>query len=129
MLNNAKAVTTLPAVDISRARGFYEKKLGLKPIMSDMTGTGYQDVMYEAGNGTNIYLYQRSATKADHTVVSFMVDDLEKEMKELMSKGVIFEEYDMPGLKTVKGIATMGKVKSAWFKDTEGNILQIGQMV
>jgi len=75
-----------------------------------------------------LYVYQRSATKADHTVASFKVNDLEAEVKELKAKGVKFEEIAIPGIKTVNGIATMGKMKAAWFKDTEGNILSITQM-
>jgi predicted enzyme related to lactoylglutathione lyase len=75
-----------------------------------------------------LYLYQRAATKADHTVAAFNVDDVEAVVKELKSKGVVFEEYDMPGLRTVNSIATVGSMKGAWFKDTEGNILGLSQM-
>jgi hypothetical protein len=79
-----------------------------------------------------MYLYQRAATKADHTVATFMVDDIEKEVMELRGKGVKFEEYNIPSMKikTVNGIATYGDMmKAAWFKDTEGNILSLGQML
>jgi hypothetical protein len=88
----------------------------------------------QAGAGTWLYIYQRGATKADHTVAEFEVDNMEAEVKELKARGVKFEEYDIPsmGIKTVNGIATMstsmGEMKSAWFKDTEGNILALGQM-
>lgn len=127
MLNNAKAVPTLPVVDINRAREFYEEKLGLKPIGINMSGPKFPDVMYQTGGDTRLYLYQRAPTKADHTVVSFEVKDIEKEVKELRAKGVMFEEYDMPGLKTKDGIATLNGIRGAWFKDTEGNILEIGE--
>ena len=82
----------------------------------------------QCGKGTMLYLYQRAATKADHTVAAFNVDNIESEVKELKAKGIVFEEYDMPGLKTVNSIATLGSMKSAWFKDTEGNILGLSQM-
>ena len=101
MLGNKVAYTSLPAVDIKRARKFYEDKLGLKVVMEDPA----PGIMLMAGEGSMIYVYQRGATKADHTVLEFKVDDLEAEMKELKGKGVKFEEYDLPGMgiKTVKG--------------------------
>jgi catechol 2,3-dioxygenase-like lactoylglutathione lyase family enzyme len=123
MLSKAKVIPTLPAVDIKRARKFYEEKLGLKVIKED-PGPG---LTLEAGKGSTIYIYQRGATKADHTVAEFDVSDVEAEVKALKAKGVKFEEYDIPamGIKTVNGIATMDGYKGAWFKDTEGNILAI----
>lgn len=128
MLMKAKATATLPAMDLNRARKFYEEKLGLKPLSVNTSGPAYPDVMYEAGGGTKLYLYQRGVTKAEHTEVAFEVDDIEKEVRELKSKGVAFEEYDMPGLKTMNSIADMNGARSAWFKDTEGNILSVTQM-
>jgi predicted enzyme related to lactoylglutathione lyase len=130
MLTNKAVHPTLPAVDIKRARKFYEEKLGLKIIMEDPS----PGMMLKAGAGTMLYIYQRGATKADHTVAEFEVDNIESEVKELKGKGVKFEDYDMPnmGMKTVNGIATMtstmGEMKIAWFKDTEGNILAMEQM-
>jgi hypothetical protein len=87
-------------------------------------------MLLEAGKGSRLYLYQRGATKADQTVANFTVGDVEAEVKALKAKGVKFEEYNMPemGLKTVNGIATMDGFKTAWFKDTEGNILGISNM-
>ena len=122
MLKNASVRANLPAVDIERARKFYTDTLGLKMVAEDPS----PGIVFGAGNGTEIYLYQRGATRADHTVASFTVKDVEAEVKELKNKGVKFEDYDMPmGIKTVNGIATMGDMKAAWFKDTEGNILAI----
>ena len=126
MLGNAIVHPTLPAVDMKRARRFYEETLGLKVVMEDPS----PGIFVQAARGSTLYIYQRAATKADHTVVSFEVSDIEAEAKELKRKGVKFEEYDIPsmGLKTVNGIATMGNYrKSAWFKDSEGNILAIAQ--
>jgi predicted enzyme related to lactoylglutathione lyase len=126
MLTNSMVAPSLPAVDVKRARKFYEEKLGLKVVMEDPS----PGVMLQAGAGTMIYIYQRAATKADHTVASFKVDNIEAEVKDLKSKGIKFEEYDMPkmGIKTINGIATMGTMKGAWFKDSEGNILALTQM-
>lgn len=126
MLTNAMVAPNLPAVDIKRARKFYTEKLGLQVVKEDPS----PGIMLKAGEGTMLYVYQRAATKADHTAASFKVDNVEAEVKELKAKGIKFEEYDLPrmGIKTVNGIATMGDMKSAWFKDTEGNILAVVQM-
>ena len=126
MLIKAEVRPTLPAVDLQRARKFYEGTLGLKVISEDPS----PGILFGAGNGTAIYLYQRGATKADHTAAAFKVDDVEAEVKDLMAKGVKFEEVDVPamGLKTVNGVATMDSYKAAWFKDTEGNVLGIANM-
>ena len=115
---------TLPAVDLKRARKFYEETLGLKVVAEDPS----PGIMIQCGKGTMLYVYQRSATKADHTVASFDVDNVDAEVKELKKKGIKFEEYNMPGLKTVNSIAAVGGMKAAWFKDTEGNILSVAQM-
>lgn len=125
-LGEAMVIASLPAVDLKRAKKFYTDTLGLKLVMED-TSPG---IMLEAGRGTMLYIYQRAATKADHTVASFKVDNIEAHAKEMRARGVKFEEYDLPkmGIKTVNGIATMGDYKSAWFKDTEGNILALNQM-
>ena len=125
MLSSASVAPTLPVVDIKRARKFYEEKLGLKVLQEDDS----PGLMLQCGKGTTIYLYQRTATKADHTVASFEVENIEAEVSALKKKGVKFEEYDMPdmGIKTVNGVAAMNGEKAAWFKDTEGNILALGQ--
>jgi catechol 2,3-dioxygenase-like lactoylglutathione lyase family enzyme len=125
MLSNAAVAPTLPVVDKKRARKFYVEKLGLKVIQEDPA----PGLMLQCGKGTTVYLYQRTATRADHTVASFEVDDIEKEVNELKKKGVELEQYDIPamGIKTVNGIAVMNGEKAAWFKDTEGNILALGQ--
>jgi catechol 2,3-dioxygenase-like lactoylglutathione lyase family enzyme len=126
MLKNAVVSPTLPAVDLKRARKFYEDVLGLKVIKEDSS----PGILFQAGKGTSIYIYQRGATKADHTAADFKVDDVEAEVKALKTRGVKFEEYDIPsmGIKTVNGVATMKGYKGAWFKDTEGNILGISNM-
>jgi len=126
MLGTANVHPTLPAVDMGRAKKFYQEVLGLKLAGEDPTG----GTMFKAGQ-TYIYLYPRGVTKADHTVAEFDVDDIEAEVKELRAKGVTFQDLDMPdmGIKTVNGVATItmpeGELKAAWFTDTEGNILAI----
>jgi predicted enzyme related to lactoylglutathione lyase len=130
MIAMSKISASLPVVDINRAKKFYGETLGLKLTMEEPYG-----VLYESREGSNIFLYQRSQTKADHTAVMFQVQDFDLELNELRRKGVKFEEYDMPemGIKTVNGVSTYKtndyESKTAWFKDTEGNILALVSMV
>ncbi len=94
-----------------------------------MTRETDNDLSYEAGGGTKIYLYKRGPSKADHTLAGFEVDNVETIVEELTDRGVVFEQYDIPGyLKTnQKGIAEMDTEKAAWFKDPDGNILAVSQ--
>ncbi len=124
MLSNAPVCPTLPVVNMERAKKFYTEVLGLKEAAKSEPG----GINFECGKGTMLYIYERSTpTLADNTACSFDVADLVAEMADLKSRGVVFEEYDFPGLKTVNGVAEMGGYKAAWFKDPDGNILAIGQ--
>jgi catechol 2,3-dioxygenase-like lactoylglutathione lyase family enzyme len=127
MLADAPIQAILVAADIERAKKFYVEKLGLKPVDAPLPEDG---AAFESGKGTWFYVYERGAgSKADHTVAGWMVDDVEKAVAELRERGVEFERYDMPGLKTdERGIAVSGPAKSAWFKDSEGNILAVTEM-
>jgi catechol 2,3-dioxygenase-like lactoylglutathione lyase family enzyme len=124
MLSNARIHTTLPAEDIDRARAFYSEKLGLEPIEKAPAG-----LICEAGAGTRFVLFPtRGRPSGSHTQVGFAVDDMEAEVRDLKARGVVFEDYDLPGLKTVNSIADTGPIRSAWLKDSEGNLLGIVQM-
>lgn len=125
VLATAPVGAVLPAVDIDRAEAFYRDVLGLETTRPEGMG-GY--ITVSAGEGTSIMVYQREGTKAEHTVAGFTVADVESAVRELRERGVVFEEYDLPDLKTDEGIATMGPTKSAWFKDSEGNIIAIASM-
>ncbi len=81
-----------------------------------------------AGSGTKVMVYERARTVAEHTVLTFVVDDLRSVVAELREHGIVFEEYSMPGLSTVDGIAEMDGGYGAWFTDPEGNIINISQM-
>lgn len=124
MLSKSMLYPTLPVVDLTRARKFYESMLGLEVTMADESGLTLQ-----VGD-CRMYLYKRGPTRADHTVVAFEVEDIDSEVKALKNKGLKFEDYDVPAmhLKTVNSIASIGDNRSSWFKDTEGNILSIVQM-
>jgi predicted enzyme related to lactoylglutathione lyase len=122
-LKNAAIVAALPITDMERAKRFYGETLELD-LCEESEERG--ELLYEAGNGTHVLVYQRpTPTQADHTAMAFIVDDLEATMDQLRNKGIMFEEYDMPGLKTVDGVATVDGEKGAWFKDPEGNILGV----
>ena len=127
MLTNSPVRPTIPVLDLNRAKKFYETTLGLKPVHDSNDDTTLGIANFECGNNTLIELYQRGPSKADHTVATFEVSNIEDEVDTLRGKGVNFEEYDMPEIKTQNGIATQGSVKAAWFKDSEGNILCIHQ--
>jgi len=125
MLQNSPMYAYLPAKDVGRARKFYEEKLGFKPKREISGG-----VAYEFGKGTGCFLYPTPNAGTSRASQAFwQVDDVEREVAELKAKGVKFEDYDAPGLKTRDGIAIAGGAKSAWFKDPEGNILALVQSV
>ena len=123
MLKDEPIVPYIPASDITRARRFYEQKVGLVPREEVAGG-----VVYECGGGSWIFLYQSAGAGTSTASQAFwQVRDLEAEVAELKARGVVFEEYDQPGLKTTDGIARMGGTAGAWFKDSEGNIMALIQ--
>ena len=133
VLAESTVASRIPARDLSRARSFYAQKLGLEPVEERPGG-----LRYRCGNGEFALFESAGAATGDHTQMAWEVDDLEETIAKLRERGVIFEEYDVPGLKTVHGIAAVegnypskGGVgeKAAWFKDSEGNLLAIGQAV
>jgi catechol-2,3-dioxygenase len=125
MLGNSPVAAIVPAVDLMRAKKFYQQTLGLEIEREDQTG-----VTFRCGGCSQLIVYPRSTpTKAEHTAAGWQVDNLEATVRDLKGKNVVFEQYNMPDLKTnALGIAELGRFKSAWFKDTEGNILAINQM-
>jgi predicted enzyme related to lactoylglutathione lyase len=123
MLQNAPMYSYIPAKDVARARRFYEDKVGLKPKQEIAGG-----VVYEFGKGTACFLYPtQNAGTSRASQAYWQVQDIEREVAELKKRGVQFEEYDMPAMKTVNSIFTGGGAKAAWFKDSEGNILAVIQ--
>jgi len=120
VLNTAPTTTILPVRDMGRARNFYEKTLGLKPLGFAADG----NYVFACGGQATIALIPKpQGTRAEHTALSFEVDDVVTEVKDLEKRGVVFEDYDMPNLKTVEHVCVLGSEKAAWFKDPEGNIL------
>ena len=124
MFKDSNIMAVLPAKDINRAKEFYRDKLGIEP--SEILEEG--GAMYSCGQGTRFLVYQtENAGTAKNTQMGWETDDLEREMEELRGRGVVFEDYDFPGLKTENGIATTNWGKAAWFLDSEGNIINVAQ--
>jgi catechol 2,3-dioxygenase-like lactoylglutathione lyase family enzyme len=121
MLAGSHLTTILPVVDVGRARRFYEEKLGLRGAQEGVAG----EVVFESAGGRIALSPRDQPTKAEHTALSFEVEDIAAEVQDLQRRGVRFEDYDLPGLKTVGHICDLGAERAAWFKDTEGNILCI----
>jgi predicted enzyme related to lactoylglutathione lyase len=125
MLKKASVIPYIPVADLQRARKFYEEKLGIERGEEFAAG-----VIYKCGNGTTFFMYRSEGAGTSKASCAFWsVDDVEAEVSELKKKGVVFEEYDMPGLKMKNSIATGGGAKTAWFKDSEGNILAVSQRI
>jgi catechol 2,3-dioxygenase-like lactoylglutathione lyase family enzyme len=124
MLGSSRVLATIPAVDIQRAEEFYTRVLGLSVAEKPQEGV----LILEAGPGSQIMVYEREATKAEHTAVTFQIKDIERVVVDLTAKGVRFEQYDSDDFKTdERGIADMEGAKMAWLKDPEGNVLGIGE--
>jgi predicted enzyme related to lactoylglutathione lyase len=132
MLESAKVATRLPAQDLQRARAFYSEKLGLDPEEEREGG-----LLYRLGDSEFGLFQSVGKPSGDHTQMGFEVDDIDAVVDGLRRRGVVFEEYDFPGLTTVNGITEIegnypskGKrERAAWFRDSEGNMLGIGQPV
>ena len=124
MLRDAPICAYIPVSDVARARKFYEQTVGLDPKAEYAGG-----VIYECG-GTEVFMYPTpNAGTSKASQAFWQVDDVEAEVAELKARGVTFEEYDIPGITMKNSIATGGGAKTAWFKDTEGNILAVSQNV
>jgi catechol 2,3-dioxygenase-like lactoylglutathione lyase family enzyme len=124
MLSDHPVHPTLPASDLDRANKFYAEKLGLTPDSETPAG-----LFYRAGTTRFLLFPSGGSASGTHTQMGWTVDDIEAEVSTLKARGLVFEEYDYPSLKTVNGIADRGDVKSAWFKDSEGNLHGIVQFV
>jgi catechol 2,3-dioxygenase-like lactoylglutathione lyase family enzyme len=114
---------TIPASDLQGTRRFYEDVLGARAVSEDPGG-----IIYQSGDSFFSLYPTEFAGTAQHTLGAFLVQDVEATVAELRGKGVTFEDYDLPGVRTVNGIAELGGIRGAWFKDPEGNILSVVEM-
>jgi catechol 2,3-dioxygenase-like lactoylglutathione lyase family enzyme len=132
MLKDCSVATRLPARDLNRARKFYSEKLGLEPIEQRPGG-----LRYRSGNSFFVLFESAGESSSNHTQMGWEVDDIAATIAALKARGVVFEEYYLPGFKTIDGIAEIPgnypskgvSEKGSWFKDSEGNLLGIGQPV
>lgn len=132
MLKDGRVATRLPARDLQRARAFYAEKLGLEPSEERPGG-----LLYRCASGVFALFESAGVSPGTFTQMAWEVDDLAATVAELRRRGVIFEEVEVPGLKTVDGIAEVAGnypskgsgEKAAWFRDSEGNMLGIGQPI
>jgi predicted enzyme related to lactoylglutathione lyase len=132
MLGGGRVATRIPAQDLERARSFYAEKFGLEPSEERPGG-----LLYRCASGEFALFESAGASSGTFTQMAWQVDDIEATVEQLRSRGVVFEEYDLPGLTTVDGIAEVegnypskGRAeRAAWFRDSEGNLLAIGEAV
>jgi predicted enzyme related to lactoylglutathione lyase len=121
MLHDYFMYAYIPARDLARARQFYEGKVGLKPKEEANGG-----VVYEFAQGTACFLYLTpNAGTSQASQAFWSVDDVDALIGKLKARGVVFEDYDMPGERSAAGAVTAGGAKAAWFKDSEGNIMAL----
>jgi predicted enzyme related to lactoylglutathione lyase len=125
MLKITESAATLPAQDMARARKFYEQRLGLTPNEVGQDG----GVFYKTGSSRFLVFPSMGKPSGDHTQLAIDVEDVVATVNELKKSGVKFEDYDFPSLKTQDGIADIGGSKGAWFKDSEGNLIAIGERI
>jgi catechol 2,3-dioxygenase-like lactoylglutathione lyase family enzyme len=133
MLHDAHVTTRLPAQDLERARRFYAERLGLEPSEERPGG-----LLYRGASGAFALFASAGSAPGTYTQMAFEVDDLAATVAALKARGLTFEEVDVPGLRTVDGIADVegnypskgGKgERAAWFRDSEGNLMGIGQAI
>ena len=132
MLEDAHVAARLPAQDLERARRFYSAKLGLRASEERDGG-----LLYRAASGEFALFESAGASQGTFTQMAWEVDDIEATVASLRARGVVFEELDLPGLKTVNGIADISgqypskgrSERAAWFRDSEGNMLGISQIL
>ena len=125
MLRDKRISAVLCSTDLVRSQAFYEQQVGLKLTPETIKN----HLVLECGDGTTLLVYGRPAgNKADHTQVRFWTNDVAGDVRDLAARGVTFEDYDYPTLKTVDHVATTAGVgKSAWFKDPDGNTIALFQ--
>jgi predicted enzyme related to lactoylglutathione lyase len=126
MLTDSKVWATIPVTDIERAKKFYTETLGLK-LKMEAKEMGV--AIFSAGGGTEMQLYVRPPSKADHTLATFEVAGIDSEVKTLKDKGVKFEEFEMGGMKMLNSVMKVMGERAAWFRDSEGNILCLHEAV
>ncbi|WP_431095386.1 VOC family protein [Polaromonas aquatica] len=122
MLANRNVMATIAVKDLAAAKKFYEGKLGLTPLE-----TTEEDVLtYQSGTAVLlVYVSDFAGTNKATSATWGVGDEFDSIMKALKAKGVVFEHYDMPGMRLEGDVHVAGDFKGAWCKDPDGNILHI----
>jgi catechol 2,3-dioxygenase-like lactoylglutathione lyase family enzyme len=123
MLEGASLLVNIKAPDLDRVAAFYEK-LGLEPIGRRSLMPGHEDLLFRAGD-TTICVERGEPANLSFELISLEVDDVEATLAALRARGLEPEDYDLPSIKTLAGIASFGDVKAAWLKDPAGNLVGI----
>jgi catechol 2,3-dioxygenase-like lactoylglutathione lyase family enzyme len=121
MLGDNDAIATIPVKDLAVAEKFYRKTLGLKPLKTEEEGVS----RFQSGESEVLVYASPYAGTNQATTATWVVDHVEELVRDLRSKGVTFEHYDLPGLTLEDDVHMAGDFRAAWFKDPDGNILHI----
>jgi len=124
-LAEAGIVAIVPVSDLEAAIRFYGETLGLELQERRDDLPENREAEFGAGQGTLLVYESVGAGKSRHTVAGFRVDDIDATVGTLRERGVEFEDYDLPELKTEAGVAAVGDVRAAWCRDPDGNLLAI----
>lgn len=122
MLGSSMIVATIPVTDLDRAKQFYAEALGL-PILWENPAS----VRFDCGGGSQLSIFRRGPSTADHTVAHFEVSDIEATVSDLEGRGVVFLDYTDGPLQTTGHIAQLGPARGAWLRDPDGNTLGLRQ--
>ena len=127
MLGKAEIAAIVPVSDVEKAVEFYGGTLGLELQIRRDDLPENREAEFRAGDGTLVVYESVAAGQSRGTVAGFRVDDLDSVVGALRERGVAFEEYDLPDLKTENGIATIGDLRASWARDPDGNIIAFEQ--
>ena len=122
MLEDSMIVATVPVTDLDRAKRFYGETLGLTILWENPASA-----RFSCGGGTQLSVFRRAPSTADHTLAHFEVSDIEAVVRELEDSEVSFVDYAEGPLQTTGHIAQLGPARAAWFRDPDGNALGLRQ--
>src|SRR5207249_1625118 len=121
-MQSSMVVATIPITDLERSKHFYSEILGLTFLWENPASA-----RFDCGGGTQVSIFRRAPSTADHTLAHFEVSDIEATVKDLEEKGVGFIDYAECPLQTTRHIAQLGPARGAWFHDPDGNTLGLRQ--
>jgi len=127
VLVNAEIAAIVPVSDVDKAVEFYGGALGLELQVRRDDLPENREAEFRAGDGTLVVYESVAAGQSRATVAGFRVEDIDSVVTGLRDRGVAFEEYDLPDLKTEGGIASIGDLRAAWARDPDGNIIAFEQ--